>query len=67
MIIRGEEIKRIINFSTKASNKDVFHEDICIDICIACGNAHKLDTCDVFLEKTLQERTKLLAKNKTLT
>ena len=54
-IIQGGVRKRISNFSTKASNKDVFHE-FSKDICIACGNAHKLDTCDIFLEKHLQDR-----------
>ena len=35
------------------------------DICTYCDERHKLEGCNSFMEKTLKERTKFLAKQKS--
>ena len=55
--------KRISNFATnsksdKEEKRNVQTRD---PLCIACNKDHLLDSCKIFMEKTLKERTKLLA------
>ena len=35
------------------------------DVCIYCNERHKLEGCNSFMEKTLKERIKFLAKQKS--
>ena len=56
----------ISNFATnskpdKEEKRDVETRD---PLCIACNKDHLLDSCKIFMEKTLKEITKLLANKK---
>ena len=58
--------KRISGFATnsksdKEEKRDVQTRD---PVCIACHKDHLLDSCKICMEKTLKERTKLLANKK---
>ena len=58
--------KRISTFATnsksdKEEKRDVQTRD---PLCIACSKEHLLDSCKIFMEKTLKERIKLLANKK---
>ena len=56
-----KRISTLATNSDKEEKKDVQTRD---PLCIACNEDHLLDSCKIFMEKTLQERTKLLANKK---
>ena len=58
--------KRISTFATnsksdKEEKRDIQTRD---PLCVACNEDHPLDSCKIFMEKTLKERTKLLANKR---
>ena len=60
--------KRISTYATnsksdKEEKRDVQTRD---PLCIACNKDHLLDSCKIFVEKTLKERIKLLANKELL-
>ena len=58
--------KRISTFVTnsKTDEEGKRHVQTRDPLCIACNEDHLLDSCKIFMEKTLKERTKLLANKK---
>ena len=55
--------KRITTFATnsKINEEGKIHAQTRGPLCIACNGDHLLDSCKIFIEKTLKERTTLLA------
>ena len=64
---QDDDRKRISTFATNSkSDKEVKRDVQTRDsLCVACNEDHLLDSCKVFMEKTLAEGTKVLANKKT--
>ena len=58
--------KRINTFATHSKSDKEEKRDIQAGdpLCVACNEDHPLDSCKIFMEKTLKERTKLLANKR---
>ena len=63
---QGNSKKRINTFATHSKSDKEEKRDIQAGdpLCVACNEDHPLDSCKIFMEKTLKERNKLLANKK---
>ena len=56
--------KRLSSYAVKSKKDEKKNHQQTKETCLVCGKGHLIDQCKEFMEKSLKERTKILAKGK---